>query len=120
MAITDADIAEDYIRRSKALLITGTHFSTEYIDAISQRALDRARANDVRTILDIDYRPVLWGLTKRGDGETRYVRSDTVTAHLQRILPKIDLAIGTIEEFNIAGGHTDIIAAAGGPAPARL
>jgi 5-dehydro-2-deoxygluconokinase len=110
MAITDADIAEDYIRRSKALLITGTHFSTEYIDAISQRALDRARANDVRTILDIDYRPVLWGLTRRGDGETRYVRSDTVTAHLQRILPKIDLAIGTIEEFNIAGGHTDIIA----------
>jgi 5-dehydro-2-deoxygluconokinase len=110
MAITDADIAEDYIRQSKALLITGTHFSTEYIDGISQRALDRARANDVRTILDIDYRPVLWGLTKRGDGETRFIASDGVTAHLQRILPKIDLAIGTIEEFNIAGGSTDIIA----------
>ncbi len=110
MAITDEDVAEDYIAQSKALLITGTHFSTEYIDGISQRALDRARANDVRTILDIDYRPVLWGLTKRGDGETRYVRSDGVTAHLQRILPKIDLAIGTIEEFNIAGGHADIIA----------
>ncbi|MCL4764032.1 MAG: 5-dehydro-2-deoxygluconokinase, partial [Burkholderiales bacterium] len=110
MAITDEDVAEDYIAQSKALLITGTHFSTEYIDGISQRALDRARANDVRTILDIDYRPVLWGLTKRGDGETRYVRSDGVTAHLQRILPKIDLAIGTIEEFNIAGGQADIIA----------
>ncbi|MDH4182428.1 MAG: 5-dehydro-2-deoxygluconokinase, partial [Betaproteobacteria bacterium] len=110
MAITDADIAEDYIRQSKSLLITGTHFSTEYIDGISQRALDRARANDVRTILDIDYRPVLWGLTKRGDGETRFIASDGVTAHLQRILPKIDLAIGTIEEFNIAGGSTDIIA----------
>jgi len=109
MAIADADIAEDYIRQSKSLLITGTHFSTEYIDGISQRALDRARANDVRTILDIDYRPVLWGLTKRGDGETRFVSSDTVTAHLQRILPKIDLAIGTIEEFNIAGGSTDIV-----------
>lgn len=110
MAIADADIAEDYIRQSRALLITGTHFSTEYIDGISQRALDRARANDVRTILDIDYRPVLWGLTKRGDGETRFVSSETVTAHIQRILPKIDLAIGTIEEFNIAGGSTDIIA----------
>jgi 5-dehydro-2-deoxygluconokinase len=110
MAITDEDIAEDYLRQSKALLITGTHFSTEYIDGVAQRALDRSRANDVRTILDIDYRPVLWGLTKRGDGETRYVRSDTVTAHLQRILPKIDLAIGTIEEFNIAGGHADIVA----------
>src|SRR5439155_10734299 len=41
--------------------------------------------------------------------ETRYIRSDTVTAHLQRLLAKFDLVIGTIEEFNIAGGDTDII-----------
>jgi len=65
----------------------------------------------VRTVLDIDYRPVLWGLTKRGDGETRFIASDTVTAHLQGILPLFDLVIGTEEEFAIAGGDTDIIAA---------
>src|SRR5205807_2870989 len=109
MAIAEADVEEPFISRSKALLITGTHFSTQYIDRISNLALDRARKNDVRTVLDIDYRPVLWGLTKRGDGETRYVRSDTVSAHLQRILPKIDLVVGIIEEFNIAGGSTDIM-----------
>jgi 5-dehydro-2-deoxygluconokinase len=109
MAIAEADVDEAFIASSKALLITGTHFSIEYIDRISHLALDRARKNDVRTILDIDYRPVLWGLTKKGDGETRYVRSDTVSAHLQRILPKIDLVVGTIEEFNIAGGSTDIM-----------
>jgi 5-dehydro-2-deoxygluconokinase len=109
MAIAEQDVEASYIAQSRALLITGTHFSTEHIDRISQLALDRARANDVRTVLDIDYRPVLWGLTKRGDGETRYIRSETVTAHLQRILPKIDLAIGTIEEFNIAGGRSDIV-----------
>jgi 5-dehydro-2-deoxygluconokinase len=109
MAISDAEIDEAYIAKSRALLITGTHFSTGYIDGISNMALDRARRNDVRTVLDVDYRPVLWGLTKRGDGETRYIRSDTVTAHLQRILPKFDLVIGTIEEFNIAGGNTDIM-----------
>src|SRR5512143_2391254 len=111
MAITEDDIEESYIAQSRALLITGTHFSTEYIDRIGNLALDRARKNDVRTILDIDYRPVLWGLTKRGDGETRFIASDGVTAHLQRILPKIDLAIGTVEEFAIAGGSTDIMAA---------
>jgi 5-dehydro-2-deoxygluconokinase len=109
MAIADAEIEEAYVAQSRALLITGTHFSTEYIDRISNLALDRARKNDVRTILDIDYRPVLWGLTKRGDGETRYIQSETVTAHLQRLLPKFDLVIGTIEEFNIAGGSTDIM-----------
>lgn len=109
MAIGDAEIEEAYIAQSRALLITGTHFSTPYIDGISNRALDRARKHDVRTVLDIDYRPVLWGLTKRGDGETRFIQSDTVTAHLQRLLPKFDLVIGTIEEFNIAGGSTDIM-----------
>jgi len=110
MAITEDDIEESYIAQSRALLITGTHFSTDYINRISNLALDRARRNNVRTILDIDYRPVLWGLTRRGDGETRFIPSDGVTAHLQRILPRIDLVIGTIEEFNIAGGSTDIMA----------
>ncbi len=109
MAIGEADVEEDFIAQSRALLITGTHFSTEYIDRISNLALDHARRHDVRTVLDIDYRPVLWGLTKRGDGETRYIHSDTVTEHLRRILPKIDLLVGTIEEFNIAGGSTDIM-----------
>src|SRR5438105_15944348 len=109
MAIAEADVEEAYIAKAKALLITGTHLSTEYINRIRSPALERARKNDVRTVLDIDYRPVLWGLTKRGDGETRYVRSDNVTAHLQRMLPQFDLVIGTIEEFNIAGGSTEIM-----------
>jgi 5-dehydro-2-deoxygluconokinase len=110
MAIEEDDVEERYIARSKALLITGTHFSTEYIGRISRLALERARNNDVRTVLDIDYRPVLWGLTGRGDGETRYIRSDNVTAHIQSILPLFDLVIGTIEEFNIAGGQGEIMA----------
>jgi 5-dehydro-2-deoxygluconokinase len=110
LAIAEGDVEESYIASAKALLITGTHLSTEHTNRISNIALDRARVNDVRTVLDIDYRPVLWGLTKRGDGETRFVRSGTVTTHLQRMLPKFDLVIGTIEEFCIAGGGNDIIA----------
>ena len=111
MAVTEQDVAADFLAQSKALLITGTHFSTPHVHRVSSVALERARANDVRTILDIDYRPVLWGLTKRGDGETRFIASDTVTAHLQAILPSFDLVIGTEEEFAIAGGSTDIVAA---------
>lgn len=111
MAIGEDDVAEDYLARSRALLITGTHFSQPHVDRISHLALERAARHGVRTVLDIDYRPVLWGLTKRGDGETRYIRSDTVTAHLQRILPRFDLVIGTGEEYAIAGGSTDPIEA---------
>ncbi|HZQ62563.1 MAG TPA: 5-dehydro-2-deoxygluconokinase [Casimicrobiaceae bacterium] len=111
MAITEEDIEERFIASSRALLITGTHFSSPHVDRISNLALDRARRHDVRTVLDIDYRPVLWGLTRKEDGETRYIPSDRVTEHLARILPKFDLVIGTIEEFAIAGGSTDIITA---------
>ena len=35
-----------------------------------------ARAAGTRVVLDIDYRPVLWGLTSPGMGEQRFVPSD--------------------------------------------
>ncbi len=111
MAVDPADFDEAFIASSKALLITGTHFSTEQVNRTSLQALDYARRHDVRTVLDIDYRPVLWGLTGKADGETRFVASAGVSEHLQRILPKFDLVIGTEEEFRIAGGHDDLIAA---------
>ncbi len=110
MAINTADIEESFIASSKALLITGTHFSTDTVYKASNLALDYAHRNQVRTVLDIDYRPVLWGLTTRGDGETRFIANDQVTAHLQSILPKFDLIVGTEEEFMIAGGGIDLIA----------
>jgi 5-dehydro-2-deoxygluconokinase len=109
MAVDESDFDEAYIASSKALLITGTHFSTEQVNRTSRRALDFARRNNVRTILDIDYRPVLWGLTGKADGETRFIANESVTAHLQRILPLIDLVIGTEEEFRIAGGKDRLI-----------
>ena len=104
MAVDPADFDETFIASSRALLITGTHFSTAGTNAASQQALAYARANNVRTVLDIDYRPVLWGLTGKADGETRYIASEGVTAHLQSILPLFDLIVGTEEEFGIAGG----------------
>lgn len=110
MAVTADDVDEAFVASSKALLITGTHFSTPHVHEVSTLACQRARNNDVRTVLDIDYRPVLWGLTARGDGATRFVADAGVTAHLQAILPLFDLVIGTIEEFNIAGGGEDIMA----------
>jgi 5-dehydro-2-deoxygluconokinase len=109
MAVDSHDFDEAFIASSKALLITGTHFSTEQVNRTSLAALDYARRNDVRTVLDIDYRPVLWGLAGKADGETRFVASEGVSAHLQRILPLFDLVIGTEEEFRIAGGKEALV-----------
>jgi len=111
MAISKDDINSDIVTSAKALLITGTHFSTEHIYQTSCHALEIARRAGVKTALDIDYRPVLWGLTSRGDGETRFVANDNVTQHLQSILPGFDLIVGTEEEIHIAGGSTDSLQA---------
>ena len=111
MAISVEDIDIAHIATAKALLITGTHFSTESIYKTSRYALTAAKEAGIKTVLDIDYRPVLWGLTSRGDGETRFIASDTVTAHLQSILPDFDLVVGTEEEIHIAGGSTDTVQA---------
>ena len=110
MAIEAASFDAGFIGSSKALLITGTHFSTAAMHAVSSQALRLARANNVRTVLDIDYRPVLWGLSGKADGEPRFVSNEGVTAHLQAILPQFDLVVGTEEEFMIAGGGADIMA----------
>jgi 5-dehydro-2-deoxygluconokinase len=110
MALSVTDIDESFIASSKALAITGTHFSQPGVHAAASLALDFARRNNVRTVLDIDYRPVLWGLTQKGDGETRFIADCSVTQHLQAILPKFDLIVGTEEEFRIAGGKDDLIA----------
>ena len=108
---TEADIDEDLIAASRAVVVTGTHFSTASLDAASRKAMRIARGHGGRVVLDIDYRPVLWGLTGHGLGEERFVASDKVSAHLQAILPACDLVVGTEEEIHIAGGSTDTMAA---------
>lgn len=111
MALQAEDISEAYIASSKALLITGTHFSTDGVYRASIQALDYAGKHNVKRVLDIDYRPVLWGLTGRADGEIRFVADQSVSQHVQRILPHFDLIVGTEEEFLIAGGSEDLITA---------
>lgn len=104
MAIDPALIDEDFIAACRALLITGTHLSAPTVRAASSQALVYAARHGVLRVLDIDYRPVLWGLTKRGEGANRYVADALVSAQLQELLPRFDLLIGTEEEFLIAGG----------------
>jgi len=111
MAISEDDLDASFIAKSKALLITGTHLSTTQVYNTSKAALRMAREAGVKTVLDIDYRPVLWGLTTRGDGETRFVASDNVTEHLLSVLGDFDLVVGTEEEIHIAGGSTDTLQA---------
>jgi 5-dehydro-2-deoxygluconokinase len=93
------------------VVATGTHLSHPRTEAAVLKALRLARENGARTALDIDYRPNLWGVAGHGDGESRFVESAKVTAKLQGVLHLFDLIVGTEEEFHIAGGSTDTLAA---------
>jgi 5-dehydro-2-deoxygluconokinase len=104
MAIEADRIDEGFIAGCRALLITGTHLSQPAVRAASKAALALAGRHGTVRVLDIDYRPVLWGLTRRGEGANRYVPDAMVSASLQELLPQFDLLIGTEEEFMIAGG----------------
>ena len=111
MAVDIKDFAAEFIASSKALLITGTHFSTANTYNTSMKAIEYAKASDTKVIIDIDYRPVLWGLTGLGDGESRFIPSDDVSQHMQTILPYCDVIVGTEEEIHITGGSEDTITA---------
>lgn len=105
------DIDPDFVATSRSLLITGTHLSRPGLYAASAKAVEIANGAGAKIILDIDYRPVLWGLTRPDLGENRFVSSDAVTQQMQSLVPACDLIVGTEEEFHILGGVEDTLAA---------
>jgi len=111
MALCEEDIDEAFIASARSVLATGTHLSHPRTKAAVIKALKLARQHGLKTALDIDYRPNLWGLAGHGDGESRFVESAEVTAKLMETLHYFDLIVGTEEEFRIAGGSTDTIKA---------
>ncbi len=111
MALEAADVDAQFIASAASVLISGTHLSQPGTYAACRAAIEAARAAGGRVILDIDFRPVLWGLAPLGDGETRYVQAPSVSASLQAIIAMCDLIVGTEEEFCIAANMSDPLAA---------
>ena len=111
MAIGEDDFDAGFIASATALMVTGTHLSSPQVEQASRAAVRHAKAAGTKVVLDIDYRPVLWGLTGLGEGDDRFVANAKVTEHVQTIVPDCDLIVGTEEEFHIAGGSEDTMEA---------
>ena len=111
MALEPDDVDEAWFRQAGAVLINGTHLSRPNVYAASLKAARIVKAAGGRVVFDIDYRPVLWGLTGKDAGENRFVQDQTVTSTLREVLPLCDLIVGTEEEIHILGGTTDTVAA---------
>jgi 5-dehydro-2-deoxygluconokinase len=108
-ALCEDDIDEGFVASSRAILVTGTHFSIPEAARAQRKAIDVAKAHGGKVILDIDYRPNLWGIGGHGAGETRYARSARVTHALASVLPDCDLIVGTEEELHVAAGLEDTL-----------
>lgn len=111
MAIDPALIDPGLLTDCRALAVTGTHLSTAPMRAVVEAVIAQAQQAGAVTVLDLDYRPVLWGLTRRSEGAQRFLDAPEVTAVLQAWMPSFDLLVGTEEEFLIAGGFPDDLTA---------
>ncbi len=109
MAIDIADIDPSWLASARSLVIDGTHLSRPNVFDASLQAVRAVKASGGKIIFDIDYRPVLWGLTSRDMGEQRYVSNAEVTRRLAVVAPLCDLIIGTEEEIRILGGQENVI-----------
>lgn len=108
MQLKKEHIRAEQLAQSHSLLITGTGLSTPSMYETTHHAVDLAKSVNTKIIFDLDYRPVLWGLTSQGDGESRYKVSQKVSQSYQTILSKCNLIIGTEEEVMIAGNENTV------------
>ena len=107
-ALEEGDIDPEFVRSARAILVTGTHFAKPHSDKAQRKAMRIAQESGAKVVFDIDYRPNLWGLAGHDAGDSRYIASDMVSAHLKTVLPECDLIVGTEEEVLIASGDSDL------------
>jgi 5-dehydro-2-deoxygluconokinase len=99
------DISEDYIKNSKALVISGTALAASPSREAVFIALKYARKHKTITFLDVDYRPCTWN------------SMDEASFYCSMAAELCDVIIGTREELDVlegidlAGNQDDAISA---------
>lgn len=83
------DISEDYIKKAKTLLISGTALAKSPSREAVFQAIDYARKHDVVIIFDIDYRGYTW------------TSKEETAVYCNLVAEKSDIIIGGREEFDI-------------------
>lgn len=94
------DIDEEYIKKTKALLISGTALAQSPSREAALKALAFAKRNGVKVIFDIDYRPYNWK------------NADEIAIYYSTVAGQSDIILGSREEFDltealIEPGRTD-------------
>lgn len=83
------DIDEEYIKRSKALLISGTALAESPSREAAIKAMLLAKRNKTKIIFDIDYRAYNWK------------NEDEISIYYSMIAKESDVIMGSREEFDL-------------------
>lgn len=89
LMLDPADIDEDYIANSKALLISGTALAQSPSREACLKALEIAKRRGTVVIFDIDYRPYNWK------------SADEIAIYYSLVARRSDIILGSREEFDL-------------------
>lgn len=90
-----SEVDEEYIKRSKILLVSGTALSKSPSREAVLKAISLAKKHDVKVIFELDYRPYTWTST------------DETSVYYSLVAEKADVVIGTRDEYDIMEGTKD-------------
>ncbi|MDD6318250.1 MAG: 5-dehydro-2-deoxygluconokinase [Succinatimonas hippei] len=89
LALDVSDVDEDYIKKGKALLISGTALSESPSREAALKAVMFAKRNGIPVFFDIDYRAYNWK------------NRDEMSIYYSAVAEKADLILGSREEFDL-------------------
>lgn len=83
------DISEDYIKQSKALLISGTALAQSPSREAALKALRLAKKHNTKVIFDVDYRPYNWK------------NKDEIAIYYSTVAKEADVMLASREEVDL-------------------
>lgn len=102
------DINLSKLKKLKIIIINGSHFAKTNTRKVCEKIINFALKNNIKLVMDVDFRPALWGLISASQGNTMYVKSSNVTKILQKYIKYFDYVVGTNDEINILGGSEKV------------
>lgn len=91
LQLATEDIVEDYIKKTKLILISGTSLAASPSREAVLKIIMLAKKHDVKIIFDVDYREYSWR------------NKDEISIYYSLVAKEADIIIGSREEFDLTG-----------------
>jgi len=92
LALEASEISEEYIKNTKAIIVSGTALAQSPSREAALKALELAKKNNTIVIFDIDYREYSW------------VNKDEIAIYYAMVAKNSDVIMGSREEFDLTQG----------------